>query len=763
MSQLPPIITDLALILAVAGAVSLLFKRFNQPMVLGYIIAGFLTGPGLQLVPSVTSPETVKVWGDVGVIFLMFVIGLEFSMRKIFKMGSSAMVAAVSCMVCMISLGALAGYAFGWSEMDSLFLGGMLAISSSSIQFKAMEDLGYSQKRFAGLVLGVSVLEDILGIVLMVILAGMAQTHTFEGDAAMNSMIRLGFMLTLWFVVGAFLLPLMLRKMRKWMNKETLLIFSLAMCFLMVVVADALGYSAALGAFVMGSILAETVEADAILKVTEPVKNLFGAIFFVSVGMLVNPDILANYWQSILIITAVLVVGQMFFGTGSFMLSGQPPRIAMQCGFSMGQIGEISFIIAAMGVSLGVMSDFLYPVIVAVTVTSTFTTPYIMRMADPTYDFIQPYLPRSLREWTTSRAEQRAEAREGSAPNYWKELLAALFEQTVIYSILTVAVMLLNYGFLLRVSRTLLGHWGGNAFTAIATLVIISFFLRAIVMKKNHSIEWQAIRKRGTWHRLGLHTTFVVRYALCSYFIYYLLEFVSPYQWWLHAIASVVILGLIIASRFVKRGSIRLERVFHQNINSRTAVAQVLGRIKPRYAKQLRSRDVHFGWLQVPAESSWCGQTLATIGLGQEGVLISAIIRNGNRINAPEAHTIIFPEDQLEAIGCDAQLTTIADRLRKEAERPELLVPTRAHQMHLRLLPITADSPFLGKTVANCNIKEDYRCLIVGFETETDRLETPQATRTFEIDDIVWLVGEEEALNQVPGITTANVDDPYSH
>lgn len=761
MANLPPLITDLALLLAVAGGVSLLFKRFNQPLVLGYIVAGFLAGPYMQFVPTVSSLDTVKVWGEVGVIFLMFAIGLEFSLRKILKLGASPVIAALVDMACMIALGSLVGYAFGWSEMDSLFLGSMLAISSSSIIFKAVQELGFGQQRFAQQALSVSILQDIFGIVLMVVLSGMAQRNAFAGSEVLGTLLRLGFFLTLWFVAGTFLVPLFLRKMRRYMNKETLLIFSLAMCFLMVIVAAYLDYSAALGAFMMGSILAETVEAESIQKITEPVKNLFAAIFFVSVGMLINPEVLAEYWLPIVVVTLVLILGQMTFGTLSFLLAGQPPRMAIQCGFSIVQIGELSFIIASMGGALGVMSDFLYPIVVAVCVFSTFFTPYSIRMAIPAYNLLLPYLPNRMREWEHHKEKLQQVTPSEGKPKYWSSLLLALTKHTLIYSVLSIAVMLINYGFVLRVARNALGHWAGNATSAIITIVLISFFLRAIVMKKNRSIEWRAIAERGRGQRCWLYLTFAIRFAWCSSLLFYIINFVSPYAWWLHALVAVALLCAMIASRFVKRGSIRLERVFHQNINSRTAVAQVLGRIRPRYATQLRSRDVHFGWLEIPATSHWCGQSLADLALGQSGLLISAIIRNGKRINAPEASTIIFPDDRLEAIGCDAQLKAMADELHQEVERQNSLPDTPSHAMHLRLLPIEENSPFIGKTVATCGLKERYRCLIAGFETATDQLEMPQATRTFEMGDVVWLVGENDALNRVPGITTANVDEQF--
>lgn len=375
MEQIPTLIQDLALILLIAAVVSLLFKWLKQPVVLGYIVAGFIAGPHFIYTPSVHDSGSIDIWAQIGVIILLFTLGLEFSFKKILKMGAAPVIAALTIIFCMMFLGTSVGHLFGWKSMDCIYLGGMLAMSSTTIIYKAFQDLGVLQKKFAGVVLSVLILEDILAIVLMVMLSTLAVSHNIEGEELIEGLLRLGFFLILWFVVGLYLIPIILRKNRKFLNSETLLIVSLALCFVMAVVAVESGFSAAFGAFVVGSILAETVEAERIEKLVAPVKDLFGAIFFVSVGMLVDPEVLVEYAWPIAALTLTIIVGQAFFGTFGFVLAGQPLKEAMKCGFSMSQIGEFAFIIASLGMSLGVTSHYLYPIVVAVSVVTTFTTP----------------------------------------------------------------------------------------------------------------------------------------------------------------------------------------------------------------------------------------------------------------------------------------------------------------------------------------------------------------------------------------------------
>ena len=419
MSNLPTLIADLALILLCAGVMTLLFKKLKQPLVLGYVVAGFLASPHMPFTPSVMDTANIKTWADIGVIFLLFALGLEFSFKKIVKVGGTAVIAACTIIFCMILLGMGVGMSFGWQRMDCIFLGGMIAMSSTTIIYKAFDDLGLRKKQFTGLVLSILILEDILAIVLMVMLSTMAVSNNFEGTEMLESIGKLLFFLILWFVVGIYLIPEFLKRCRKLMSEETLLIVSLALCFGMVVIAANTGFSAAFGAFIMGSILAETIEAESIDRLVKPVKDLFGAIFFVSVGMMVDPAMIGEYALPILVITLAVIAGQALFGT----LAGQPLKTAMQCGFSLTQIGEFAFIIASLGVSLHVTSDFLYPIVVAVSVITTFLTPYMIRLAEPASDFADRHLPES---WKSFLARYSSGPQTVNHENLWRKLLFAM-------------------------------------------------------------------------------------------------------------------------------------------------------------------------------------------------------------------------------------------------------------------------------------------------------------------------------------------------
>ena len=598
-------ISDLALILISASLVTLVFKRLKQPLVLGYIVAGFLAGPHMPYTPSVSDMSSIHTWADIGVIFLMFTLGLEFSFKKIVKMGIGPVIAACSVMFCMMSVGNMVGHLFGWGSMNSLFLGGMLAMSSTTIIYKAFDDLGLRQQKFAGEVLSVLILEDILGILLMVVLSALAVSRQFQGMELVSSLFKLGFFLILWFVVGVYIIPIFLRRTHRFMNKETLLVVSIGLCFLLVVIAGKVGYSSAFGAFMMGSILAETVEAEKIERVVSPVKDLFGAIFFVSVGMLVDPAVLAAYWLPIVVLCIAIIVGQAVFGTTSFLLSGQPLRIAVQGGFSLAQIGEFAFIIASLGISLGVTSDFLYPVVVAVSIITTFFTPYMIRAAQPVCRLLERVVPQNVMHRLMERGTHaEAQSAVATTDGVWKRLLMALVSQVGAYLTLSVAVILISFTVLLPLCRGALGHWPGNVACGLLTVLVASPFLRAIVMRKNHSDEWKQLRSRSRMNHVGLWVTFGVRYALATAAIYYVINFLSPFWWVWNTLASVLIVALIIVSRHVKWVSIKMERVFLQNLRSREVMAQTNTAGEPGYAGRLNSRNIHIAELEVPEDSA---------------------------------------------------------------------------------------------------------------------------------------------------------------
>jgi len=754
MSELPNLVKDLALILIVAGVVTLLFKRLKQPLVLGYIVAGFLVSTNMPYTMSVIDKGNVQMWADIGVIFLLFSLGLDFSFKKIVKMGAGPAIATITIIFCMMTLGICVGNAFGWDDMDCIFLGGMLAMSSTTIIYKAFDDMGLRQQHFAGMVMSVLILEDILAIVMMVLLSAIASGNSPDSSQLIGSILKIGFFLVLWFVVGIFLIPLFLRSVRKFINNETLLIVSLGLCCLMAVLSSAAGFSAAFGAFVMGSILAETVEADKIIKLVEPVKNLFGAIFFVSVGMLVDPQILANYAIPILCITLTILVGQSLFGSMGYLLSGQTLRNAMRCGFSMAQIGEFAFIIASLGLSLGVISDFLYPVVVAVSVVTTFLTPYMIRAAEPSYKQIEKRLSRKwIRRmnhlWRNN--EHHVVSQQSKTKENWHRLLMAMGINTVVYSILSTAVMTLMFTFVLPLLREILPgwnlHWYANAICGLLTVLMVSPFLRAIVMKKNRSLEFRSLWTNRV-NRLPLLFTILVRIIIAASFVFYIVNFLSRFANALIAAIALIAVALMVLSRQLKHRSIKLERMFIQNLRSRDIMAQVNGKKRPLYEGHLLDRDIHISEFEIPEDSLWGGQRLDQLRIGSRfGVHVSSILRGKRRINIPGGDTQLFPGDVIQVIGNDKQLAAMGVSLNDEQYMEDPL--EEKPETRLRQLILTSESPFVGKTLRDSGIRDQYNCMVVGIEKGQENLTLIDPSHQFMAGDIIWIVGEEDALNHL--------------
>ncbi len=745
MAEIPHLIQDLALILMVAGLVTLLFKKLRQPLVLGYIVAGFLVSPHMPYLMSVVDKADIQTWADIGVMFLLFSLGLDFSFKKILKMGMAPVIAAITIIFCMMALGTGVGTLFGWSRMNCLFLAGMLAMSSTTIIYKALDDLGLRQQRFAGLVMSVLILEDVLAIVMMVMLSTIARGANPDGSMMIESVGKIVFFLVLWFVVGIFLIPPFLRKTRRLMNDETLVVVALGLCCAMAVLSTTVGFSSAFGAFVMGSILAETIEADKITTVVEPVKNLFGAIFFVSVGMLVDPAILVSYAVPILVLVLTILVGQAIFGTMGFMLSGQPLKTAMRCGFSMAQIGEFAFIIASLGLSLRVISDFLYPVVVAVSVITTFLTPYMIKAAIPCYEFMERRLPRKwIRRLDHMGAIHHSTQTEN---NHWRALLKAMAWNVVIYSILSVAVVAIMLSLFLPFMRRLLPgwelHWWANGITGILTVAMISPFLRSMIMKKNHSEEFKALWTESRLNRLPLIFTVLVRVAIGAGFIFYICNYLSRFQNALIVTIALVVILLMALSRRLKHRSIRLERLFVQNLRSRDIEAQVSGKRRPLFEGHLLDRDIHISEFIVPVDSLWAGKTLAQLKLGNRfGVHVSSILRGSHRINIPDGNMMLFVGDKLQAIGNDEQLNIMNAAMQAELLPEDADIEHR--EMKLQKLVITADSPLVGKTLKESNVRQRYNFMVVGVEEGQKNLTMINPNRRFEVGDIVWVVGEEK-------------------
>ena len=746
MGELAPLISDLALILICAGVMTLIFKKLGQPLVLGYIVAGFIASPHFAFTPSVIDAASIHVWSDIGVIFLLFALGLEFSFKKIVKVGGPAIIAALTIIFGMIFLGFTVGSAFGWSKMDALFLGGMISMSSTTIIYKAFEDLGLAKKQFAGLVMSILILEDILAVVLMVVLSTISVSSTFEGGALVGSIFKLVFYLVLWLVMGIYLIPLILRKIKKLLSDETLLVVSLGLCFMMVVIAAKTGFSAAFGAFIMGSVLAETLEAEHIERLVKPVKDLFGAIFFVSVGMMVDPAMIGKYRLPIIIITLTVILGQATFATLGTLLSGQRLKTALQCGFSLTQIGEFAFIIASLGVALGVTSDFLYPIVVAVSVITIFLTPYMIRLAEPAYGVIYKALPQKAKDFLDGYAE--AAEPVAAKDSAWKLYLGEVARSIVLNGIVSVAICAIGFSVLLPLAQEWIPGLWGRILTAAIILAVLSPFLRAIIVKKNRSEEFSRLWQQDRANRAPLVASVALKYLIAMGFIFYVLARLFHVSVILILLLVLIITGVMLVNRWTKRSSRRIEETFTTNLRSREMREEYLGQKKPEYATALLDKDLHLADFDIPAQHEWVGRELRELNLGQKfGVHIVSILRGTVRINIPKATEHLYPFDHIQVIGTDIGLEAFASELGKvDTSIPDNLADS---EMVLRRLHLEEGSPFIGKDLKESGIRSHYHCLVAGIEKQDGTLHIPDPASPLEVGDTVWIVGEHKDIEVI--------------
>jgi CPA2 family monovalent cation:H+ antiporter-2 len=749
MSEIPSLVQDLALILVTAGIVTLLFKKLKQPLVLGYIMAGVIVSPNMPMTMSIIDEQNIHTWADIGVMFLLFALGLDFSIKKILKMGMAPVIAALTIIFSMMTIGITVAELFGWSRMNGLFLAGMLAMSSTTIIYKAFDDLGLKQQQFASLVMSVLILEDILAIVMMVVLTTIAKggSASSEEQGLLTSLLSIVFFLILWFVVGLFFIPIFLRKVRKLINDEVLLIVSVALCCAMAVFASMVGFSSAFGSFVMGSILAETIEAKKIEKVVEPVKNLFGAIFFVSVGMLVNINVVMEQWVAILVLTLSIILGQSIFGTFGFLLSGQPLKTAMRCGFSMTQIGEFAFIIASLGLSLGIISNFLYPVVVTVSVITTFTTPYMIRGAVPVYKIVEKSLPKA---WISriNKISDIAPTNKDNSQGYWKPLIIQMVINTLIYSVLSSAIVILMLTIGEAILKSFMPTKWAHLLCAAITIIMLAPFLRAMVVKKNRSEEFRALWIGSRHNRAPLTFTIIARVAIAMSYVCYILNQLTDFPKAMMLCFAICAVIFIVYSRSIKSQSIKLERLFLLNLQSKELEARATGKKRPLFEGRLLDRDLHIALVDVPQDSTWAGKTLSELKLGQRfGVHVSSIMRGHQKINIPSGEDMIFPHDQLNVIGSDEQLAIVNATLQEE-QYPE---PTEfaEHEMQLRRFSVDDNSMLVGKSLITSQLRDKYNCMLVGLEEGLENLTNVSPLYLFKPGDILWIVGEEQDIKRL--------------
>lgn len=744
MGHLPDFIRDLAVMLILAGVVTIIFKWLKQPVVLGYIVAGVLASSHISFMPNVIDTTNVHVWSEIGIIFLLFALGLEFSFKKLMDVGGAASIATIINMGSMIVIGYIVGHLLGMASVNSLFLGGMLSMSSTTIIIKAFNDMGLQKTKFANIVFGMLIVEDLAAILMMVLLSTLAVSQNFQGSEFMEQILKLVFFILIWFVIGIYLIPTILKKLKKFLNDETLLIVAVGLCLGMVLFASSVGFSAALGAFVMGSILAETIESKHIEHLLEPLKNLFGAVFFVSVGMMVNPTMIANHIGLILLLTAIVLIGRPIFAVLGVLASGQGMKVAIHSGFSLAQIGEFSFIIAGLGMTLEGFDKDLYPIIVAVSVITTFTTPYFIKVATPIANAIDKRIPQKYNKLKTGYSS--TSYKSVNKQTTWNKLLKSILGYVAIYTTLSVAILLVFQKFITPfIIAHVPGIWG-KILSAVLSLLFMAPFMRSIIMKRNRSRDFMQLWNNNKFNRGALISLIVLRVAICVVLTLIVLIPLFPRMTPILIIVSLIFLTIIIFSQGFKKQSRKIEEQFMHNLNVKEEYDERKAAIPTKVAKDLLSKDIHIEELEISPLSPIVGNTLKDVNFRQTtGVNIICIIRGGRKINIPDGNEPLYPYDKIIVSGSDNE---IQEFIHKIKERNDKLLAEQDIEHHISLSQyvVEPNSTMIGKTVAELNVSNKTECMIIEIDRDGDSITSFGADFIFKEDDVLWLAGEKEKL-----------------
>lgn len=755
MGHLPALIQDLALILIAGAITTLIFRRIRQPLVLGYIIAGFLVGPHFRLLPTVADVQNIDTLAEIGVIFLLFSLGLEFSFKKLMRVGGEASITAFVEILFITVSGYFVGQWMGWSKMDSLFLGGMLASSSTTIIIRAFDELGVKTKQYARIVFGVLVVEDIVVILLMVLLSTIAVTQQFEGTQIAFTVLKLLFFLALWFIGGIFILPTLLKKAKSLLDNETLLILTLGLCLGMVVLATQVGFSAELGAFIMGSIIAETTSAEKVESLIKPVKDLFGAVFFVSVGMMIDPQAIVQYGVPVVAVTLLTLFGKLFSTTAGALLSGQPLKQSVQVGMSMAQIGEFAFIVATLGLSLGVISDFLFPVAVGASAITTFTTPYLIRYSERFYYFLERLLPGN---WVKNLNSYSVSTQNIQAESAWKTVLKSYATIGVTNSIMLLALLYISLNFVFPwVNANIEDSLTASIIGLIISLGTAAPFLWALMAKRPHNIAYKELWLEKKYSRGPLLLIEIMRILVGVLLIaFWVFGFFSTEVATLIAVPIVVIV-LVIFGKRIQKFYDRMEVRFLTNLNARESAAaadhSMVANIK-RKREDIQSNllpwDAHIVELEVPPNADYIGKALIDLGWREKyGINIVYIKRGEKLIHVPARKAILLPFDHVGFIATDDQLQVFKPIFdSRETGDGETL---DIDEIALKKIVVDEHTKLAGLNISNANLRERTNGLVIGIQRGDERILNPPSTFVFQWGDVVWIVGERKKIRKLIG------------
>ena len=734
------LISDLALILMLGAVATVIFKMLKQPVVLGYIVAGFLASPHFSFMPSVAIEANTEFWAQIGIIVLLFSLGLEFSFKKLIDVGGSAIVTALIIVLGMMSLGYVVGKFLGYGLVNSIFLGGMISMSSTTIIIKALTDLNMRQRRFVPMTFAVLIVEDLFAVVMMVILSSIALNNSVKGGEMIESILKLSFFLIMWFTVGIFMIPTLFKRYKRYISDEQMLIIAMGLCFAMVLFSINSGFSAALGAFVMGSILAGTSEAERIERLISPVKDLFGAVFFISVGMMVNPVVMTEHWAVIALLAVVVIVGMIVFGTFGMLATGQPLKLAMESGFSLTQIGEFSFIIATLGTSLGVLDKSVYPIIVAVSVITTFTTPFFIKRAEPCYNTLYKILPKSWTRLLNGYSHDASESVGSETAMLWKSIISRFVVRLVIYSVVIIAIITVCRSWLMPFILKCLGGGGWARFASVAsTIAIVSPFIMAIIRppvkrdEREHMVEIGGNVSYVPFVVMG-----IISLTISVIFIAVILQGVYHSG---SAVISAILLAIVTIIIFMllppplRKRINKLEKRFINNINERE-------NRRTGHENNLVS-DLHLAYMKVGYDCPFIGDRLRNLDLrSRYGVNLVNIQRGSKSYPVPSGEMRIFPGDVLGVIGTEEQIQRMLPLIEAQKEIGEPTMP----DVRLLHFVVGDQASIIGEKLENARLREDYGALLIAVQRGEDNYISPTPDLVFKPGDILWIVGNAKQL-----------------
>lgn len=741
-SQIETLISDLALILALGAVSTIIFKILKQPVVLGYIVAGFIASPHFAFFPTVASESNIEFWAQIGIVVLLFSLGLEFSFKKLLNVGGSAIVTSLIIVLGMMGVGFVVGKLLGFTATNAIFLGAMLSMSSTTIIIKALTDLNMKQRRFVPLVLAVLIVEDLFAVVMMVILSSIAINQSVGGEEMLKSILKLTFFLVMWFTVGVFMIPSLFKRFRRVISDELMLIISMGLCFGMAIFSVKSGFSMALGAFVMGSILAGTIEAERIERIVTPVRDLFGAVFFISVGMMVNPQVIAEYAGTIALFSLVVVMGMILFGTFGMLATGQPLKIAMESGFCLTQIGEFSFIIATTGMGLGVLEKSIYPIIVSVSVITTFFTPFFIKQAEPSYNWLAGKLSKRWNSLLEGYSKNEAVSENSESRQLWTAIVKRYLVRLLLYSVMILALIYLMRNhitpFILDVMQN---HYPwGRIVAAVVSLALISPLLFGISSPNIKKEErGKLVEMSGKVSYVPLVLMSILSIALTMGFTMAILYGIYSS---LAAVVTALVLGLVLVILFApvlrKRMNL-IENRFMRNVNEREN--RRTGKDNPLVS------DLHLAYMKVGYSCPFVGKTLREADLRRcHGVSVVNILRNKNTmlLRVPSSETRIFPGDVIGVIGTDEQIQGLLPLVESNEVPATELGETKF--IHFAL---AETSPIIGKSLANARLREEYGSLLVSIQRGENEFIAPTPEMVFQTGDILWIVGDPKQLESI--------------